>query len=38
MITDVTYDGIHFGDYPLLSDPNNFFQVAVAKIAGIQTN
>jgi hypothetical protein len=38
VITDVSYDGIHFGDYPLLSDPNNFFQQAVAKMAGIQTN
>jgi hypothetical protein len=38
VITDVTYDGIHFGDYPLLSDPNSFFQEAVAKMVGIQTN
>ena len=38
MITDVTYDGIHFGDYPLLSDPNNFFQQEVAKMAGIPTD
>jgi hypothetical protein len=38
VITDVTYDGIHFGDYPLLSDPNNIFQQEVAKMAGIPTD
>ena len=38
VITDVTYDGIHFGDYPLLYDPYNLFQQAVENMLGIQTN
>ncbi len=38
VITDVTYDGIHFGNYPTLADPYNFFRQAVAKMAGIPTN
>ena len=37
-ITDVTLDGIHFGDYPLLDDPHNLFQKAVLQMLGIQTN
>ena len=38
VITDVTYDGIHFGDYPLLYDPYNLFQQVVENMLGIQTN
>jgi len=38
VITDVIYDGIHFGDYPLLYDPYNLFQQAVENMLGIQTN
>ena len=38
VITDVTYDGVHFGDYPLLADPQNLFQQAVQQILGIQTH
>jgi hypothetical protein len=37
-ITDVTYDGVHFGDYPLLDDPHNLFQKAVEQMLGIQAN
>ena len=37
VITDVTYDGIHFGDYPLLYDPYKFFEQAVENMLGIQT-
>jgi hypothetical protein len=37
VITDVTYDGIHFGDYPLLYDPYNLFEQAVESMLGIQT-
>jgi len=36
VITDVTYDGVHFGDYPLLADPQNLFQKAVEQMLGIQ--
>jgi len=38
MINDVNYEGIHFGDYPLLDDPHNLFQKAVEQMLGIQTN
>ena len=38
VVTDVTYDGIHFGDYPLLADPQNLFQKAVEQMLGIQSN
>jgi hypothetical protein len=38
VITDVTYDGVHFGDYPLLADPQNLFQQSVQQILGIQTH
>jgi len=38
MITNVTYEGIHFGDYPLLDDPHNLFQKAVEQMLGIQIN
>jgi len=37
-ITDVTLEGIHFSDYPLLDDPHNLFQEAVLQMLGIQTN
>jgi hypothetical protein len=37
VITDVTYDGIHFGDYPLLYDPYNYFEQAVENMLDIQT-
>jgi hypothetical protein len=38
MITDVTYEGIHFGAYPLLDAPHNLFQKAVEQMLGIQLN
>ena len=38
VITDVTYDGVHFGDYPLLADPQNLLQQAVQQMLGIKTH
>jgi hypothetical protein len=38
VITDVTYDGVHFGDYPPLADPQNLFQQVVQQILGIQNH
>jgi hypothetical protein len=37
-VTDVTFDGIHFGEYPLLDDPHNLLQEAVKQVLGIPGN
>ncbi len=34
-VTDVTYEGVHFGNYPLLDDPHNLLQETVRQMAGI---
>ncbi len=34
-VTDVTFEGIRFDDYPLLDDPHNLLQEAVRQMLGI---